>query len=63
MALSELTTADFRLPPQNTEAEQAVLGAMLLSEEAVVQAAEVLDPAAFYVPAHQKIFSALLVLY
>lgn len=54
---------DFRLPPQNAEAEQAVLGSMLLAEEAVVQAAELLDAAAFYTPTHQKVFSALLDLY
>jgi replicative DNA helicase len=54
---------DFRLPPQSGDAEQAVLGAMLLAEDAVVQAAELLDAAAFYAPANQKIFSALLGLY
>ena len=60
--MSDLTTVE-RLPPQNLEAEQAVLGSMLLEEDAVVQAAELLDEAAFYKDAHRKIFSALLALY
>ena len=62
MDLSELTTLE-RLPPQNLEAEQAVLGSMLLEEEAVVQAAELLEDAVFYKDAHRKIFSTLLTLY
>ena len=62
MALPELTTIE-RLPPQNVEAEQAVLGSMLLDEDAIVQAAELLDEAAFYTDTHRKIFAALLSLY
>jgi len=62
MALSELTTLE-RLPPQNLDAESAVLGAMLLEEEAVVQAAELLDASAFYKDAHRKLFGVLLALY
>jgi len=62
MALSELTTLE-RLPPQNLDAESAVLGAMLLEEEAVVQAAELLDASAFYKDAHRKLFGVLLSLY
>ncbi|PIQ83643.1 MAG: replicative DNA helicase [Candidatus Omnitrophica bacterium CG11_big_fil_rev_8_21_14_0_20_63_9] len=62
MNVSELTTIE-RLPPQNLEAEQAVLGSMLLEEEAIVQAAEILEDAAFYKDAHRKIFSTLLTLY
>ena len=62
MDLPELTTIE-RLPPQNLDAEQAVLGSMLLEEEAIVQAAELLDEPAFYKDAHRKIFGALLALY
>ena len=62
MDLPELMTLE-RLPPQNLEAEQAVLGSMLLEEEAVVQAAELLEDPAFYKDSHRKIFSALLALY
>ncbi len=62
MDLHELTTLE-RLPPQNLEAEQAVLGSMLLEEEAMVQAAELLEEPAFYKDAHRKVFSTLLTLY
>ena len=39
MDVRELTTTLERVPPQNLEAEQAALGAMLLEEEAVIRAA------------------------
>jgi replicative DNA helicase len=52
-----------RLPPQNLEAEQAVLGAMLLSEDALSQSFELLEESAFYKEAHRKIFAALSQLY
>ncbi len=62
MDVSELTAIE-RLPPQNLEAEQAVLGSMLLEEGAILQAAELLDERAFYTDAHRTIFSAILSLY
>ncbi len=62
MDVSDLTTLE-RLPPQNLEAEQAVLGSMLLEESAILDAAEVLDESAFYKDAHRKIFATLLDLY
>jgi len=62
MDLPELTTIE-RLPPQNLDAEQAVLGSMLLEEDALVQAAELLDEGSFYKDAHRKLFSALIGLY
>ena len=62
MDLSELTTLE-RLPPQNLEAEQAVLGSMLLEEDAIIQAAELLDDGVFYKDSHRRIFSTLIALY
>lgn len=52
-----------RLPPQNIEAEQSVLGAILLENEALPSAMELLVPDDFYKEAHKKIFSAMLDLY
>lgn len=52
-----------RVPPQNIEAEQAVLGAMLIDKEAIAQATEVLSADDFYREAHRVIFSAMLELY
>ncbi len=55
---------DFRkLPPQNLEAEQAVLGSMLLDEEAVLQAVELIDESFFYKGTHAKIFQAIVRLF
>lgn len=52
-----------RIPPQNLEAEQAVLGAMLLSPEAVEGALGALHDTDFYRPAHGRIFTAINDLY
>ncbi|MBS5425794.1 MAG: replicative DNA helicase [Phascolarctobacterium succinatutens] len=52
-----------RVPPQNIEAEQAVLGAMLIDKEAIAKATEVLSADDFYREAHRVIFSAMLELY
>ena len=45
-----------RIPPQNVEAEQAVLGAMLLSHDAVIVAMEKLQSQDFYRDVHRIIF-------
>jgi replicative DNA helicase len=52
-----------RLPPQNIEAEQSVLGAVLLENEAIGTVIEHLTPNDFYKEAHKKIFIAMLELY
>ncbi|MEW5758736.1 MAG: replicative DNA helicase [Candidatus Omnitrophota bacterium] len=52
-----------KTPPQNIEAEMAVLGSMLLEEDAVSIACEKLDAAFFYKDAHKKIFSSIISLY
>jgi replicative DNA helicase len=61
-----MTTAadDFeRIPPQDLDAEQSVLGGMLLSKDAIDEVAEILTPVAFYKPAHETICTAILDLY
>lgn len=52
-----------KLPPQNLEAEMAVLGSMLLDEEAVSASSEKLDANCFYKDTHRKIFQAVIDLY
>ncbi|MFA5090713.1 MAG: replicative DNA helicase [Candidatus Omnitrophota bacterium] len=52
-----------KMPPQNLEAEMAVLGSMLLDENAIAVAIELLDPVSFYSDSHRKIFEAILSLY
>ncbi len=48
-----------RIPPQNIEAEQAVLGAMLIEREAISKVAEMLRPEDCYREAHRLIFNAM----
>lgn len=49
-----------KVPPQNVDAEMAVLGAMLLEEEAIARAIEVLNSDSFYRDGHRYIFKAIL---
>ncbi|OCA81192.1 replicative DNA helicase [Pradoshia sp. D12] len=48
------------VPPQNVEAEQAVLGAIFLVPSSLILASEILIPEDFYRSAHQKIFLVML---
>jgi replicative DNA helicase len=52
-----------RTPPQDVAAEQSVLGAMMLSKDAIGDVAEVLKGRDFYRPAHEIIFDSILGLY
>ncbi len=52
-----------RVPPSNLRAEESVLGAMLLSREAIADAVEVIRTEHFYKPVHGHIFDAILSLY
>jgi replicative DNA helicase len=52
-----------RVPPQDENAEQSVLGAMLLSKDAIADVVEVIRGGDFYRPAHELIFDAVLDLY
>src|SRR3954451_16223736 len=52
-----------RTPPQDIPAEQSVLGAMMLSKDAIADVVEVIKPGDFYRPAHQTIYDAVLDLY
>lgn len=50
------------VPPQNRDAEEAVLGAMLLSPGAIAAVREVLDAGDFYLDSHAKIYRAAVAL-
>ena len=52
-----------RLPPQAVEAEAAVLGAMLLEQDAISIVIEILDDTAFYREANRKIYNAIIALF
>ncbi len=49
----------FRSPPHSRESEESVIGAVLLSEEAVNEVMDRINPEDFYIPAHQSIFEAM----
>lgn len=51
------------IPPQNIDAEQAVLGTILLQEKSVLNIAELLVPEDFYRDAHKTIYRAMLDLF
>ena len=52
-----------RVPPQSIDAEQAVLGAMLLEKDAIGRAVEILPAEAFYRESHRRVFDAIVSLY
>jgi replicative DNA helicase len=49
-----------KVPPQNLEAEEFVLGAILLDNQAMNKVLEVLSPTSWYREAHRKIFQAMI---
>lgn len=56
-------TPSAKVPPQNTEAEASLLGAILIDTEAIVKIADTVNPADFYDERHQRIYEASLQLY
>jgi len=57
------SSSSHRLPPQNLEAEQCVLGSILLQQGVLVKAVELLTPDDFYRESHKNIFSSMLALF
>ena len=49
----------YRTPPHSREAEESVIGAVLLSEDAVTEVMDKIHPEDFYVPAHQAIYESM----
>jgi replicative DNA helicase len=52
-----------KLPPQNLEAEQSVLGAVLLENSALLKCLDVVTPEDFYRESHRRMFRAMLELF
>ncbi|MCL2316276.1 MAG: replicative DNA helicase [Actinomycetia bacterium] len=52
-----------RLPPQDTAAEQAVLGAMLMSKDAIADVLDIVDGRDFYLPKNEIVFDTILELH
>ncbi len=56
-------TSNLKLPPQNIEAEESVLGALMIDKDAMVKVADILTAADFYKPVNSKIYEAIIKLF
>jgi len=54
---------NLKLPPQNVEAEESVLGALMVDKNAIIKVADILDAEDFYKPTHAYIYDAIITLY
>jgi len=63
MAMKEIDSTINKLPPQNIEAEQSVLGAVLIDNGALTTTLELLSAEDFYRDSHRKIYSAMMELF
>jgi replicative DNA helicase len=61
--LKDTDKSSLLLPPQHIEAEQYVLGAILLENEALAKAQEIIKPEDFYRDAHRRIYNSMLSLF
>jgi len=52
-----------KLPPQNIEAEQSVLGSLMIDKNAILKVADFLQPKDFYKGSHQEIYSSMQALF
>lgn len=57
------TSPKDKIPPHNIEAEQSVLGALLIDKEAIITIADTLEPVDFYKSAHGLIYGAMVDLF
>ena len=58
--MNETDFSSHKLPPQHIEAEQSILGGILIENEAINRVTEILDADDFYRESHRKIFDALI---
>ncbi|MFZ0450284.1 MAG: replicative DNA helicase [Desulfatiglandaceae bacterium] len=62
-AKEQASTTYLKVPPNNVEAEQAILGGILINNDALNQVADLLRPDDFYREAHTALFEGMLELY
>lgn len=55
----DVTDTVGKLPPRDTEVEEAVLGALMLEKDAYMEVCDLLTPESFYDPNHRKIYQAI----
>jgi len=61
--MKDVDSLPHKVPPQNLDAEQSILGGILLDNDALNRVLEIVGMGDFYSEAHRKIFSAILDLY
>jgi len=61
--MTNASTENLRVPPQNLEAEQSVLGSLMLDKDAIIKIADLLKPGDFYKDDHNLIYETMLELY
>jgi replicative DNA helicase len=57
--LNEIFVEHGKVPPQATDLEETILGAMMLEKDACAEVIEILKPEVFYKESHQVIFSSI----
>ena len=63
MATKTTKEMDANLIPQNIEAEEAVLGAILVNPNCITKVVEILKSESFYKPAHRYVYDAMVQLF
>lgn len=63
MVIETMPGVEGKVPPQNTDAEQSLLGSILIEKDAIIRVADLVGADDFYVDRHGIIFSAILDLY
>ncbi|HPK53408.1 MAG TPA: replicative DNA helicase, partial [Smithellaceae bacterium] len=58
--MKDIDPSLYKIPPQNLEAEQSILGSILLDNSAINSVLEILSKSDFYSEAHRKIFSVMI---
>ncbi len=61
--MSVVKQTQFKVPPQDLDAEVSVLGSLMLDKNAIIHVADILSPNDFYHPSHQKIYETILELF
>jgi replicative DNA helicase len=61
--MKEIESQLEKVPPQNVDAEQSILGAILIDNEALPKTLEIIDNGDFYKLSHRKIFNAMIELF
>lgn len=58
-----MATSIEKIPPQNTEAEQSLLGSLLIDKDAIIKIADIIAPEDFYKDIHRIIYDCMVELY